>query len=987
MIRRGLVTATCLLALLAATAGAQSVAKEPSEKPYGIPRRVPWTTSKLVGSPEPPPPYRLRRVFSSLRFEQPVELTTATGSPRLFVVELKGKIYSFPTRGETAQPDLFADFATSHDKFYRLYGLAFHPNFAQNRTCYVCYVSEKGLEAGTRVSRFRVTRQDPPALVADSEQIVLTWPSGGHNGGSLKFGPDGYLYISTGDAANPFPADGRNTGQDVSDLLSSILRIDVDRPGDTLPYSVPPDNPFVKQPGARGEVWAYGLRNPWRMSFDAATGDLWVGDVGWEMWEMIYRVQPGGNYGWSLVEGKQPVHIERKRGPTPILPPTAQHSHDEARSITGGFVYRGRRLKPLVGAYIYGDYVTGKMWALRHDGQRVTWQQELADTTLDIICFGEDQQRELYVVGYDGTLHELVPNPQTASNRDFPRKLSETGLFASVKQHTPAPGVIPYSVNAEPWADHATAERFLALPGREQLDIEQEQDLQRGKVRGHWKFPHNAVLAKTLSLEMKRGDPASRRRLETQVLHYHHDTWNAYTYVWNDEQNDAILAPAEGLTRELTVQDARAPGGRRVQSWRFASRTECVLCHTTRAGSILGFLPEQLNRTHDYGNVVDHQLRTLDHIGLFAQPLPDELPHQPDPANAEAELALRARSYLHVNCAHCHRRGGGGTAAFDIQFKFDLQKTNLLSGRPTQGTFGIYRPEVVAAGDPYRSVLLYRMAKLGRGRMPHFGSQVVDEAGLRLIRDWIGRLPASQSTAAAKRLRGRQRAALRRLEQADAPASEREQSISELLATPSGAVQVMFAVDEVRLPAAVRTEIFARAADAPPEVRDLLERYLPPEQRRKRLGDAIRPEQVLSQTGNAERGRRLFFESKTMQCKNCHRIGEAGKPLGPDLNDIGKKYSAAELLAAILEPSRKIDPKFITYVVETAGGQVHTGLLVRKTDAEIVLKDPQHREIRVPATEVEAFVPQRKSLMPEMQLRDMTAQEAADLIEYLSTLK
>ena len=196
------------------------------------------------------------------------------------------------------------------------------------------------------------------------------------------------------------------TGQDISDLLSSILRIDVDRVENGKNYAVPRDNPFVKTAGARPEVWAYGFRNPWKMSFDPKSGDLWVGDVGWEMWEYLFRVESGGNYGWSLFEGRQPVRPNDKRGPTPVLPPTVDHDHTEARSITGGRFYYGNRLKDLHGAYIYGDYVTGKFWGVRHDGKKVTWQKHLADSSLQVIDFCEgakgEGDGELYILEHGG---------------------------------------------------------------------------------------------------------------------------------------------------------------------------------------------------------------------------------------------------------------------------------------------------------------------------------------------------------------------------------------------------------------------------------------------------------------------------------------------------------------------------------------------------------------------------------------------------------
>ena len=174
------------------------------------------------------------------------------------------------------------------------------------------------LPDGTRISRFTVTKTDPPRIDPDSEEIVITFEGGGHNGGDLHFGPDGMLYISTGDGGNPNPPDPLNTGQDCSDLLSSVLRIDVDRRDNGKNYAVPKDNPFVGMKDVRPEIWAYGFRNPWRMGFDRKTGDLWLGDVGWELWEMVHKVEKGGNYGWSIMEGPQPIKPTQKIGPTPI---------------------------------------------------------------------------------------------------------------------------------------------------------------------------------------------------------------------------------------------------------------------------------------------------------------------------------------------------------------------------------------------------------------------------------------------------------------------------------------------------------------------------------------------------------------------------------------------------------------------------------------------------------------------------------------------
>jgi putative heme-binding domain-containing protein len=918
---------------------------------------------------------------------------------RFFVGEHAGKIFSFPDDQSAAKAELFLDLTTDlrwdKSRFKNIdavYGLAFHPKFAENHYCYVCYVlnSIKDGEQhpeGSRVSRFTVTG-DPPHVDPKSEKVLFTWLGGGHNGGDMHFGKDGLLYISTGDGASPNPPDPLDTGQDVGDLLSSILRIDVDHEDKGRAYAVPPDNPFVKTPGARPEVWAYGFRNPWRMSFDRATGDLWVGDVGWELWEMVYRVKKGGNYGWSVMEGPQPVKPEGKRGPTPILPPNLSFPHTEAASITGGYVYRGHRLPDLEGAYVCGDWVTRKLWATKFDGDKVVWHKEIAQGTQRVVAFGEARDGELYFLDYDdpGRIFRLVPNPAANEKQpEFPRKLNETGLFSSVKDHVPAPGVVSFSINAEQWADHATAERFLALPGTTTAKMyDSAVPIPGGFFSGMVFFPKDGALARTVSLEMERGKRETRRRLETQLLHFDGGAWHGYTYAWNDEQTDAVLVPAAGADRTLTVIDSKAPGGKRHQTWHFPSRAECMTCHNPWAGHTLAFTLDQIDRDHDYGGVTDNQVQALKHAGLiellhnpedksgpFRMP-----PHLTNPHDSEAAIDARARSYLNANCAHCHRFGAGGSVDMELKYDTPLDRMKILETRPMQGTFEMPGAQIVAPGDPYRSTLYYRMAKLGRGRMPHIGSEVVDERGLRLVHDWIRQLP----------IRKDERVLVERLRELNG--AERTGAIDRLLSSPSSALLLADALGEGRLPAPVRAQVIAasqKLIDA--TVRDLFERFVPDEQRVKRLGSVIKPEQILSLKGNAERGRELFFKSAGLQCVNCHRVNGTGNTLGPDLSQIGKKATRGQILESLLEPSKSIEPQYVAYLLETTDGKVYTGLLGSKSDTEVVLKIVGDKEVRVPAAKVERLAPQPKSLMPELLLRDLTAEQAADLLEFLSGLK
>jgi putative heme-binding domain-containing protein len=976
------------LASLLFFSAACTLAAEPAKQQ--IQKRAAWTTSRITGSPERPLPYVTERAFLNLKFKDCLDLAAAPGSDRLFIAEQAGKIFSFKNQPDVKSADLVIDLAKEIPGANAVYALVFHPKFQQNRFCYVCYIKGNDLPDGSHIARFKVSDSDPPMIDPKSETTIITWLGGGHNGCSLKFGLDGCLYISTGDGTGPNPPDVRRSGQDVSNLLSAILRIDVDHADGGRNYRIPPDNPFVDLKGARGEIWAYGFRNPWRISIDKKTGDLWAGDVGWELWELLDRVERGGNYGWSVMEGRQPTNTEWPRGPTPILPPTIDHPHSESSSITDGLTYYGSRLKELNGHHIYGDYDTGKFWGFRFENGKVVDHRELADTTHRVVGFGEDNEGEFYILDHTaGTLHRLVPNPQPDQSAMFPRKLSETGLFTlplplgEGRGDGLAAGVIPYSINAEPWADHALAERFVAVPG--------EQSINSGATP--WTFPKDSVLVKNLSLDMKMADNASRRRIETQILHFDGIEWMPYTYQWNDEQTDAVLVGAAGAEKTIAVLDPAAPGGTRRQTWRFAGRAECQRCHNKWSGPAIAFNAPQLNKEHGYGGSLASQLDALAQMKLFEQPvaIDPKLPKLASPHDASASTSDRARAYLHTNCAHCHRLHAGSAVLSKMPFDLPLDKTDMIGVRPTQGTFGVHAAQVVAPADPFRSVLLYRMSKLGGGRMPHIGSTEVDREGVELIYKWIKELPPDSATdktgnATAAKLRKEESADLELLRKTDA--TKDAEIVQRLLASTSGAMMLQRSIDRREVSSQTAAlSIDQAAAHADVAIRDLFERHLPAEKRLKRLGSVIRPEQILSQKGDEVRGKKVFFETAGVSCKNCHRIQKEGKEIGPELTTIGKKYTRTQLLESILEPSKLIDPKYVTYLAELEDGRLVTGLLIKKDDREVVLKDAQDKELRIPAQEIERLVPTTQSLMPDLLLRDMAAEQVADLIAYLSSLK
>jgi uncharacterized repeat protein (TIGR03806 family) len=734
--------------------------EQENRKAYGLEKRVLWTGSKVQGSPEPPPKYRTALAFPRLqKFEEPLDFAFAPGTQRLFVAERWGKIYSFLNDASAATADLVTYLHGTGDGGKKtkqhIYAFAVHPRFKENGFIFVAYIPdmEQSTAKGSRVSRF-TAKGEPPVIDKASEKVIFEWPNGGHNGCCMKFGPDGHLYITTGDGSGI--ADENQIGQNLSSVHSKILRVDVDHPGLGKPYGIPKDNPFVDTKGALPEIWAYGLRQPWRMSFDRKTGELWCGEVGQDLWEMVYKIEKGGNYGWSVKEGTHDFRPERKKGPTPILAPVIEHSHSDFRSITGGFVYRGKRLPELFGHYIYGDFDTGRIWC--YLGGSPGRQEELTRTTYRVVSWGEDEAAELYFLDFmGGGIYQLVDAPKeaAAANSSFPRKLSETGIFSSTRDHKVAPGVIAYDVNSQLWGDHAHKERFLAIPGEGRIGFDEVIYPQPPPFApAGWAFPDGTVLVKTFSMDMERGNPKSRKRLETRILHFQKfpgnedigdQYWRGYTYVWNEEQSDAELVPAEGLDLALRI---KAGADTVEQKYHLPSRAECTLCHTMAAKYALGASTMQMNRDHDYGGVVANQLATFEHIGLFTKKLPArpaDLPRLADYNDAKLPTDVRARSYLHSNCSHCHTKWGGGNADFKLLASLPLGELGVINVPPAHGDFGIKGAKLVVPGRPEQSLILHRMELKGLGRMPHVGSREVDQRGADLVRDWIRGLKAKPS--------------------------------------------------------------------------------------------------------------------------------------------------------------------------------------------------------------------------------------------------
>ncbi|HWU87257.1 MAG TPA: PQQ-dependent sugar dehydrogenase, partial [Kofleriaceae bacterium] len=580
----------------------------PTRAPFGLDERPSNTTCLAKARPVIDTGVTLQRQWTGLTFQQPIYLTQAPGDDTTwYVVERGGKVRAFPASATgNAQSRDFVNVAVNASGEGGLLGLAFHPQWPARREVYLSYTRSvvggdpapptcagSGFPFTSVVARYQSTNNGTSLDVGPDEVLKVGQPYDNHDGGTIQFGPDGMLYFGLGDGGSG--NDPCDSGQTLGSLLGKILRLDIEAPAGM--YKVPPDNPFVTAAGARPEIWSYGHRNPWRWSFDQASGELWVGEVGQDTWEEIDRVVKGGNYGWRTCEG---FH---KRGSTTalcntpgLIDPVVEHPRSEARSITGGYVYRGSAMPSLVGTYIYGDFETGNIWALLFDADNKPAPKVIA--TVDpqtLVSFGQGNDGEVYTVQISGVVSKLVPSGPPPRD-EFPLLLSETGCVDPKHPTRPAAGVIPYDVNTPLWSDGADKERWLAIPDGTTIAIGDD---------GDWDLPIGSVTMKTFSVRGKR--------IETRLFMRHEDGgWGGYTYEWNDGGTDATLL-AGAKARPLD-------GG---AAWGYPSRNQCLQCHSRAAGGTLGLETAQLNREAVYPstNRLSNQLATLDHIGMLSAPL------------------------------------------------------------------------------------------------------------------------------------------------------------------------------------------------------------------------------------------------------------------------------------------------------------------------------------------------------------------------------
>jgi len=761
--------------------------------------RVANTTLTLPDNLPTATGYTTQNALGSLSFSSPIDVASPPGvTNRLFVLERGAGIQIVNLDAMTKST--FMPLAAYTGSESGLLSMAFHPNYNQNGYFYVFYSLRISNQTYQRVARFQATgtagnyNAATTALASTAAPLITQRDQqDNHNGGDMAFGPDGYLYISVGDEGAQYDG-GDNARRIAKDFLGHILRIDVDsKPGSLAPnphdesstatvgdsaitagsYSIPPDNPFVALASGSGdatyngytfpktairtEIFSDGYRNPWRMSFDALTGRLFVADVGQDRYEEVNIVTNGYKGGWSWREGKH-AHTPAVAPTTPPVgwvsnDPIYEYDHNNdgggsgndgviyGTAVVGGLVYRGDRLPELFGKYLFCDFDTGFIVALT-EGAGGVWTGVRVATDAQMCGWGYDPRNDdaLFCDLTEGEVKRLVRSG--TSGTAPPATLSATGAFSNLSTLTPNAGLVAYAPNVAFWSDYAIKSRWFA--------IKNLTDTIGFSADGNWTLPTRMVWVKHFDIDLERGNPATRRRLETRFLVKTTSDIYGLSYRWNNiqsgAQTDATLVAEDGADLVLNITVGGSPA---TQTWRFPSRTECRICHTAVGGHALSFNTRQFNRTNTYGGQTLNQISALSDAGYFAAPVPgvNNLPAFAPADDTGTSLEWRVRSYLAVNCVQCHQPGGASTGYWDARATTATDSANLIDGLLVYDV-GDPANRWCVAGDTAHSVILKRLAGTGVQRMPPLATRERDLTAEALITDWINSdLPARQSFA------------------------------------------------------------------------------------------------------------------------------------------------------------------------------------------------------------------------------------------------
>lgn len=730
MLLRILVILGCAYLLTACGGGSATNTASPNpDRPSNI--------SCVAGPSQSYSANRLLNAFPNLSFSAPVAMIAASTGNTVYVVELGGTIRALTNDPASTSSTEFANISSLLDGRGEggLLGMALDPNFASNGYVYLSYTAPVPAAQQipnqrimwSRVSRFDTNSSHTQILPA-SERIILQvdQPYTNHNGGNIVFDSSGYLYLGLGDGGSG--NDPNHNAQNLTNLLGAMLRIDPnasDNTGRGLNYAIPSSNPFfgnVNCSNACPEIFAWGLRNPWRWSFDRTTGNLIAGDVGQSTREEIDVIQSGKNYGWGCFEGNLVNNSYSgdcsafTANPAMHTPPIHDYPRSDGTTVSGGYVYRGNNIPALRGQYIFADYGSGQVWAIS-DPYGTPQRRTLFSTGRSIVSLAEDTTGELYLIDIgNGQILKIEPDPNSASTPPFATLLSATGCADSNDPKLPSSGLIGYELNAPLWSDNAKKKRWLALPDNRNIDILTNHD---------WRFPMGSVLRKDFYL--------NNQIVETRLLAHHSDgIWAGYSYEWNGAQTDASL-----LGSEKTISVAG-------QQWTYPSPSQCLQCHTDVAEKALGAETAQLNRSIDdprsTGQI--NQLGYFDALGLFSTTPGDpmSLPRLASYDDMTATPEALARAYLHSNCSHCHQANGPVTGNMDLRYAVSFSEMNICGALPNAG-------EVLGASHLFTpnnsddSILYQRMREAAmQQRMPPVGTALEDSQGLQLIANWISSL-------------------------------------------------------------------------------------------------------------------------------------------------------------------------------------------------------------------------------------------------------
>ena len=726
--------------------------------------------------------YRAVNAFPNLTFTDPLVILSHPNQNTLVVSSWDGMIHSFDNNPNTSQKQVFADL---RDRVFKargggLLGMAFHPNFGSSNSYVYIYYAAKGNNGENqplsfapytcvdnarfyntymRLSRFEVNPDFTLNKNSELRMINFRLYNNSHRGGGLVFGDDGFLYLTIGDQSRSL------TSQDITNNFEGgLIRIDVNQDGSKshpprrklgvntgesdeysgVGYYIPNDNPFQSTSGGLfEEFYAVGLRAPHRMTKDRQTGSMWLGDVGNVSREEIDQVVKGANYGWPLYEGNQ-QGVNTDCGANNIslnignyTPPILDFTRGQAKSITGGYVYRGNAFPELNGMYICADYNNNSMYAvsLPQGGATASFRSIGNFAPGNLATFGEDLNGELLMgkvlnddkKNHNVPLYKLERIPSGGSSSNAPQKLSQTGAFANLANLEPAQGVIPYDMIESFWSDGAEKKRWIAIPNDGSHNSAAEQ-IQFSENEA-WQLPAGSVVIKHFEF--------GGRKLETRFeVHGDDGVYYYLTYKWDNSGTDATLL-------EGALDETYNIGGQNIK-WHYPSRQECLSCHLPSVGGVIGLKTRYLNKTVTYPKtgMTANQLVALSQMDILNQNISTQNANNylkiAAVNDGSASLEHRARSYLDLNCSYCHNpQGSSGQAGFNALLTVPLGNQGLVDGNIFDD-LGISGARMIVPGDHNKSILYHRMAQVGTAKaMPPLAKNEVDNVGVELIKNWI----------------------------------------------------------------------------------------------------------------------------------------------------------------------------------------------------------------------------------------------------------